>query len=110
MKSGTIKFYIKEKHNKDECMKIYKEIVEKHGITEIIYYDDYEASVGYHLNLIFRYDKYNELIQLYKKKSINKDKRVYWHFADLPEERMIFWIKYCHMRQNQYYNNNLLCT
>lgn len=102
MKSYTIKFYGKEKHNKEHCMKIYNEIIERHKITDIIYYEDYEVNVGFHLNGLFTYHCYMELVQLYKKKSINKDKRVYWHFADLIEDRMIFWLKYCHMRQNQY--------
>lgn len=102
MKSFTLKFYGKEKHDKQYCMKIYHEIVERHGITDIIYYDDYEAHVGFHLNGLFIHDNYNEIIQLYKKKSINKDKRVFWYFKDLPESETIAWLKYCHKRQNEY--------
>lgn len=107
MKSFTLKFYGKEKHDKQYCMKIYNEIIDKHGITDIIYYEDYEKLVGFHLNGLFQHNSYMELIQLYKKKSINKDKRVYWHFEDLIEDRTIFWLKYCHKRQNEY--NGRIC-
>lgn len=102
MKSFTIKFYGKERHDRAKCLNIFHEICEEHGVTNILIFHDSEASVGYHINGIFKHHNYKLLLKLYKLKSIDKDKRVYWHFSDISEEELVFWLKYCIMRENQY--------
>lgn len=102
MKSFTIKFYGKDKHEEDVCKLIYNEIVQKHGITDILIFNDYETNVGYHINGIFNHDNYRDLLMEYKIKSDKKDKRVYWHFRDIPDNEITIWLKYCIKRDNDY--------
>lgn len=108
MKIFTLKFYGETRHNETACLQIYQEIIDKHDITNILRFHDSESNVGYHINGVFHFDHYIKLLKLYKIKSPQKDKRVFWWMQDATEKETINWLKYCILRENQYKNRSFL--
>jgi len=100
-KIAVIKFIQKEiRFDFEKCKELLFEVIDKHHMEDIIIFNDYDSKIGFHFNLIFKYNNYMKLIKLYNKKSPEKHKNIFWWMTDLIDYKLLDWLYYCQKRHN----------